>query len=72
MDQEKGKNTMKQYISKEKLEKYWNSHYAVKVVVPMDKNPYIDEFIFDQDDLDKYLENYHKTAEFIISVEFLG
>jgi hypothetical protein len=63
---------MMQIISKEDLDKYWNSHYSVKVVVPRDEDPYVEEFIFDQDDLDKYLENYHRTAEFIVSVELLG
>lgn len=63
---------MKQIINKEELNRYWNSHYSVKIVVPRDENPYVEEFIFDQDDLDKYLENYAKTAEFIVSVELLG
>lgn len=62
---------MKQAISKEELDKYWNSHYSVKVVIPRDEDPYIEEFIFDQDDLDRYLENYSQTAEFIIAVELL-
>lgn len=63
---------MKQIISKEKLDRYWNSHYSVKIVVPRDVDPYVEEFIFDQDDMDKYLENYARTAEFIVSVELLG
>jgi hypothetical protein len=67
-----GKHSMKQIINKEELNRYWNSHYSVKIVVPRDENPYVEEFIFDQDDLDKYLENYAKTAEFIVSVELLG
>jgi hypothetical protein len=63
---------MKQFISKEKLEKYWNGHYEVKMAVPMDKNPYIEEFLFDQEELDRFLENYKEQAAFIISIKFLG
>ena len=63
---------MKQAISKEQLEKYWNGHYEVKVVVPMDEDPYIEEYLFDQEELDRYIEHYGQHAAFIISVEFLG
>lgn len=63
---------MKRIISKEELDRYWNSHYSVKIVVPRDENPYVEELIFDQDDFDRYLENYHRTAEFLVSVELLG
>ena len=63
---------MSRAISKEQLHKYWNGHYEVKVVVPMDENPYIEEFLFDQEELDRYLERYNETAAFIISIEFLG
>jgi hypothetical protein len=63
---------MKRIISKEELDRYWNSHYSVKIVVPRDEDPYIEEFIFDQDDLDRYLANYYKSAEFIVSIELLG
>ncbi len=59
-------------ISKEKLQKYWNGHYEVKVVIPMDEDPYVEEFLFDQEELERYLENYSKHAAFIISIEFLG
>ncbi len=59
-------------ISKDKLQKYWNGHYEVKVVIPMDKDPYVEEFLFDQEELDRYLEHYGKHAAFIISIEFLG
>jgi hypothetical protein len=63
---------MKQVISKEQLQKYWDGHYEVKVVVPMDEDPYIEEYLFDQEELDRYLEHYAQHAAFIISVEFLG
>lgn len=63
---------MSRIISKEQLQKYWNGHYEVKVVIPMDEDPYIEEFLFDQDELDRYLENYGEHAAFIISIEFLG
>ncbi len=63
---------MSRAISKEQLHKYWNGHYEVKVVVPMDEDPYIEEFLFDQEELDRYLEHYSETAAFIISIEFLG
>jgi len=63
---------MNQVISKEKLEKYWNGHYEIKLVVPKDENPYIKEFLFDQEELDSFLENYKEQAAFIISIEFMG
>ena len=63
---------MKRVISKEELQKYWNGHYDVKVVVPMDENPYIEEFLMDQEELDRFLERYEETAAFIVSIEFMG
>ncbi len=63
---------MSRIISQEQLQKYWNGHYEVKVVVPMDEDPYVEEFLFDQDELDRYLEHYSERAAFIISIEFLG
>lgn len=63
---------MARIISQEQLQKYWNGHYEVKVVVPMDEDPYLEEFLFDQDELDRYLEHYSERAAFIISIEFLG
>ena len=63
---------MKRIISKEQLEEYWNGHYEVKIVIPMDENPYIEEFLFDQEELDRFLENYGKQAALVISIEFLG
>ncbi|MFC2170150.1 hypothetical protein ACFLRM_06275 [Acidobacteriota bacterium] len=63
---------MKRVISKEELEKYWNGHYEVRIVIPMDENPCIEEFLFDQEELDRFLDNYGEHAAFIISVEFLG
>lgn len=63
---------MSRSISQEQLQKYWNGHYEVKIVVPMSEEPYIEEFVFDQDELDRYLEHYGEHAAFIISIEFLG
>jgi len=63
---------MKRVISQEQLEEYWNGHYEVKIVIPMDENPYIEEFLFDQEELDRFLENYGQQAALIISIEFLG
>jgi hypothetical protein len=63
---------MKREISKEKLDQYWNGHYEVKIVMPMDENPYMEEFLFDQEELDRFLENYGKQAAIIVSIEFLG
>ena len=63
---------MKRIISKRQLEEYWNGHYEVKIVIPRDENPYMEEFLFDQEELDRFLENYGKQAAIIISIEFLG
>lgn len=63
---------MKRVISKEQLDDYWNGHYEVKIVIPMDENPYMEEFLFDQEELDRFLENYGRQAAIIVSIEFLG
>jgi hypothetical protein len=63
---------MSRKISKEQLQKYWNGHYEVKVVIPMDEDPYIEEYLFDQEELDRYLEHYAENAAILISIEFLG
>ncbi|MFC2163995.1 hypothetical protein ACFLT2_03225 [Acidobacteriota bacterium] len=63
---------MKRTITQEQLEEYWNGHYEVKIVTPRDENPYMEEFLLDQEELDRFLENYGKQAAIIISIEFLG
>ncbi len=63
---------MKQVISKEQLENYLDGHYEVKIVIPMDEEPYIEEFLFDLEELDRFLGKYAEQPAFIISIEFLG
>jgi hypothetical protein len=63
---------MKKIISKQQLEQYWNGHYEVKIAIPKDEDPYIEEFLFDQEELDRFLENYGQQAALVISIEFLG
>jgi len=67
-----GREMSRIIISNEQLQKYWNGHYEVKVVIPMDEHPYIEEYLFDQEELDRYLEHYSENASIIISIEFLG
>jgi hypothetical protein len=55
-------------ISVEEVEIYRSSKYQVITIIPSDQNPAMNIYIFDQEELDHFLKDYSKYAEFIISV----
>jgi hypothetical protein len=55
-------------ISGEEVEIYRSSKYQVITIVPSDQDPAMNIYIFDQEELDRFLKSYSKYGEFIISV----
>lgn len=56
-------------ISSGEREKYFNSNYQVTTVVPLEEGPYLNRYIFDQEQLDQFLENYDEFAEFLVEIK---
>jgi hypothetical protein len=55
-------------ISAEEVEIYRSSKYQVITIIPSDQDPAMNIYIFDQEELDRFLKSYSKYGEFIISV----
>jgi hypothetical protein len=55
-------------ISGEDVEIYRSSKYQVITIIPSDQDPAMNIYIFDQEELDRFLKSYSKYGEFIISV----
>ena len=55
-------------ITNDEVEIYRSSKYQVVTVVPSSQNPTVNIYMFSQEDLDHFLKDYSKYAEFIISV----
>jgi hypothetical protein len=56
-------------ITNAEVEIYRESKYEVITIVPLVENPKMSTYIFDQEELDDFLEGYGEYAEFIISVK---
>ena len=55
-------------ISGEEVEIYRSSKYQVITIIPSDQDPAMNIYIFDQEELDRFLKSYSKYGEFIVSV----
>jgi hypothetical protein len=55
-------------ITNDEVEIYRSSKYQVITVIPSEQNPTMNIYIFSQEELDHFLKDYSKYAEFIISV----
>ena len=62
----------KQPIKYAKVDKYREGMYKLTTVVPLAANPYMNEYLFTQEELDGWLDTYSEHAEFIVGVQFLG
>jgi hypothetical protein len=56
-------------IGNEEAEIYRSSKYRVTTIIPSEKNPVMNVYLFDREELNNYLTGYNKYAEFIVSVE---
>ena len=56
-------------ISKDVLKMFQLSDYRVTTVVPLEKNPKMKIYIFNQKEFNDFLEGYGEYAEFIVSVD---
>ncbi len=56
-------------IGNEEAEIYRSSKYRVTTIIPSEKNPVMNVYLFNRDELNDYLTGYNKYAEFVVSVE---
>jgi hypothetical protein len=59
-------------ITNDEVEIYRWSKYRVTTITPLAKNPKMNVYLFDQDQITNFLKGYGEYAEFIISVEQIG
>ena len=59
-------------ITNDEVEIYRWSKYRVTTITPFVKNPKMNVYLFDQDQITDFLKRYGEYAEFIISVEQVG
>ncbi len=55
-------------ITNDEVEIYRSSKYQVITVIPSEQNPTMNIYILSQEELDHFLKDYSKYAEFIISI----
>jgi len=56
-------------INHNEVEKYVESEYILKTIVPYVRKPEMRTYYLNQTELDAFLEGYYETAEYIVSVE---
>ncbi len=55
-------------ITNDDVEIYRSSRYQVITVIPSEQNPTMNTYILSHEELDHFLKDYSKYAEFIVSV----
>jgi len=68
------KPTNSEVISPRERDEYINATYHVTTVVPLinEDEPYINRYIFNQEQLSQFLENYGEVAEFLVEIKKIG
>lgn len=56
-------------IGNEEVEIYMSSRYRVTTIIPLERNPVMNVYLFSKKELEDFLEGYGKYSEFIVSVE---
>jgi hypothetical protein len=59
-------------ITNDEVEIYRSSKYQITTITPLVKNPKMNVYLFDQDQITEFLKGYGEYAEFIIPVEQVG
>ena len=59
----------KDVITPPEVDRYRSARYRVTTIVPLVENPTRNIYLFDQEALESFLEDYEEYAEFIVSVE---
>jgi len=63
--------TNSEIILQKRSNEYMNMKYKVKTVIPYVEEPIKNEYIFTQDELDNFLDNYNEFAEFLVEIKQL-
>ncbi len=56
-------------IGEQNIEIYRSSKYRVTTIIPLEKDPVMNVYLFNQEELDDFLHGYNRYSEFIVSVE---
>jgi hypothetical protein len=56
-------------IGNEEAEIYRSSKYRVTTIIPSEKNPVMNVYLFNREELNGFLAGYGRYSEFIVSVE---
>jgi hypothetical protein len=56
-------------IGNEEVEIFKSSRYRVTTIIPLEKNPVMNVYLFSHKELNDFLEGYGRYAEFVVSVE---
>lgn len=58
-------------ITEKERDEYYDVKYEVTTVIPLAGEPYMNKYIFTQEELDQFLQGYEEHAEFLISIKKL-
>jgi len=56
-------------ISSKERDEYSDSKYYVITVVPLVDGPHLNKYIFNQEELDQFLDGYNEFAEFLVEIK---
>jgi hypothetical protein len=56
-------------IGNEEVEIYRSSRYRVTTILPLEKSPVMNVYLFSLKELDDFLGGYGRYSEFIVSIE---
>ena len=56
-------------IKNDEVEIYRSSRYRITTIIPTEKNPVMNVYLFSQKELENFLGEYVKYSEFLVSVE---
>ena len=56
-------------IEHDEVEIYKSSKYRVTTIIPTERNPVMNVYLFNQKELEDFLGQYGKYSEFLVSVE---
>jgi hypothetical protein len=56
-------------IENDEVEIYRFSKYRITTIIPTERNPVMNVYLFNQKELEDFLRKYGKYSEFLVSVE---
>lgn len=56
-------------IESSQVDIYLSSRYRLTTIIPLGKNPVMNVYLFNKEELDIFLKGYDQYTEFLVSVE---